>query len=245
VRSTSSASLDVPEGAKDSRTAENPAALPESRRRGQSDAASPSALSISHRLRCTDRHCQSTQGGLCCHDRGIKQRRTCGIQIANMVGATPIAVTRTSAKKQTLLEFGAAHVIASKEKDLEARLKEIAWPRGRTSGVRTRPVAHRSIFVSRVASALCTTPSPRHSHGRAVPSPPRGSSAYRTCLACSSFDCPVEAAASDALRLKPANSSISRAHNLSTAIAPRPGTTNKRALLRRPSDFAGFAPARQ
>ncbi|MER9429972.1 zinc-dependent alcohol dehydrogenase family protein [Mesorhizobium sp. M0408] len=52
------------------------------------------------------------------------------IQIANMVGATPIAVTRTSAKKRALLEFGAAHVIASAEEDLEARLKRIAGPGG-------------------------------------------------------------------------------------------------------------------
>ncbi|MER8522245.1 zinc-dependent alcohol dehydrogenase family protein [Mesorhizobium sp. M0644] len=52
------------------------------------------------------------------------------IQIANMVGATPIAVTRTSAKKRALLEFGAAHVIASAEEDLEARLKRIAGPDG-------------------------------------------------------------------------------------------------------------------
>jgi NADPH:quinone reductase-like Zn-dependent oxidoreductase len=52
------------------------------------------------------------------------------IQIANIVGATPIAVTRTSAKKQALLEFGAAHVIASAEEDLEARLKQIAGPDG-------------------------------------------------------------------------------------------------------------------
>ncbi|MER9795881.1 zinc-dependent alcohol dehydrogenase family protein [Mesorhizobium sp. M0142] len=50
------------------------------------------------------------------------------IQIANLVGATPIAVTRTSAKKRALLQFGAAHVIASAEEDLEARLKEIAGP---------------------------------------------------------------------------------------------------------------------
>ncbi|TIT26418.1 MAG: NADPH:quinone reductase, partial [Mesorhizobium sp.] len=50
------------------------------------------------------------------------------IQIANIVGAAPIAVTRTSAKKQALLEFGAAHVIASANEDLEARLKEIAGP---------------------------------------------------------------------------------------------------------------------
>ncbi|OCP15636.1 zinc-dependent alcohol dehydrogenase family protein [Ensifer sp. LC163] len=52
------------------------------------------------------------------------------IQIANMVGATAIAVTRTSAKKQALLDFGAAHVVASTEEDLEARLKEIAGPQG-------------------------------------------------------------------------------------------------------------------
>jgi NADPH:quinone reductase-like Zn-dependent oxidoreductase len=48
------------------------------------------------------------------------------IQIANMVGATAIAVTRTSAKKKALLEAGAAHVIASTEEDLEGRLTEIA-----------------------------------------------------------------------------------------------------------------------
>lgn len=52
------------------------------------------------------------------------------IQIANMVGATTIAVTRTSGKKQALLEFGASHVIASAEEDLEARLSEIAGPEG-------------------------------------------------------------------------------------------------------------------
>ncbi|NRP20837.1 Quinone oxidoreductase 1 [Ensifer adhaerens] len=47
------------------------------------------------------------------------------IQIANLVGATPIAVTRTSAKRQALLNAGAAHVIASAEEDLGGRLKEI------------------------------------------------------------------------------------------------------------------------
>ena len=52
------------------------------------------------------------------------------IQIANMVGATTIAVTRTSAKKQALLEAGAAHVVAFAEEDLAARLKEIAGPEG-------------------------------------------------------------------------------------------------------------------
>jgi len=52
------------------------------------------------------------------------------IQIANMVGAISIAVTLTSRKTQALLEAGAAHVIASAEEELEARLKEIAGPAG-------------------------------------------------------------------------------------------------------------------
>ncbi|MER8693930.1 zinc-dependent alcohol dehydrogenase family protein [Mesorhizobium opportunistum] len=52
------------------------------------------------------------------------------IQIANSVGATAIALTRTSAKKQALLEAGAAAVVVLAEADLEARLKEIAGPPG-------------------------------------------------------------------------------------------------------------------
>jgi NADPH:quinone reductase-like Zn-dependent oxidoreductase len=52
------------------------------------------------------------------------------IQIARMVGATPIAVTRTAEKKPALLEAGAAHVIASAEEDLKARLTEIAGKDG-------------------------------------------------------------------------------------------------------------------
>lgn len=52
------------------------------------------------------------------------------IQIANMVGATAVAVTRTRAKKQALIEAGASHVIASAEEDLETRLRDIAGPEG-------------------------------------------------------------------------------------------------------------------
>jgi NADPH:quinone reductase-like Zn-dependent oxidoreductase len=52
------------------------------------------------------------------------------IQIANMIGATPISVTRTSAKRQALLDAGARHVIASSEEDLAARLSDIAGPDG-------------------------------------------------------------------------------------------------------------------
>ncbi|CAN7669539.1 zinc-dependent alcohol dehydrogenase family protein [Mesorhizobium sp. LjRoot246] len=52
------------------------------------------------------------------------------IQIANKVGATAIAVTRTSAKKQALLGVGAAHVVASAEEDLSACLNQIAGAQG-------------------------------------------------------------------------------------------------------------------
>jgi NADPH:quinone reductase-like Zn-dependent oxidoreductase len=51
------------------------------------------------------------------------------IQIANMVGAVPIAVTRRSDKAAALLQAGAHHVIASEEEeeeDLAARLLEIS-----------------------------------------------------------------------------------------------------------------------
>ncbi|MBZ9764533.1 zinc-dependent alcohol dehydrogenase family protein [Mesorhizobium sp. CA8] len=51
------------------------------------------------------------------------------IQIANRIGAVPIAVTRTSAKKMALLDAGAAHVVALAEEDIEARLRKIA-PQG-------------------------------------------------------------------------------------------------------------------
>ena len=52
------------------------------------------------------------------------------IQIANVVGATPIAVTRTAAKKEALLAAGAAHVVTLAEGDLAARLAEITGPHG-------------------------------------------------------------------------------------------------------------------
>ena len=52
------------------------------------------------------------------------------IQIANHVGATPIAVTRTSAKRPALFNAGAAHVVATDEEDLATRLAEIAGPEG-------------------------------------------------------------------------------------------------------------------
>lgn len=56
------------------------------------------------------------------------------IQIANKVGATPIALTRGSSKRQALLDAGAAHVIATDEQDL---VKEIL---GLTGGKGARVV---------------------------------------------------------------------------------------------------------
>src|SRR5580700_3276478 len=47
------------------------------------------------------------------------------IQLANYAGATTIALTRTSAKKQQLLDAGAAHVIATEETDLVAEVMRI------------------------------------------------------------------------------------------------------------------------
>lgn len=52
------------------------------------------------------------------------------IQVANMVGATPIAITRSSAKADALRAVGAAEVIASDEEDVVARLGSIAGPDG-------------------------------------------------------------------------------------------------------------------
>jgi NADPH:quinone reductase-like Zn-dependent oxidoreductase len=52
------------------------------------------------------------------------------IQIVRLLGAVPIAVTRTAAKKAILLAQGAAHAIASSEEDLGLRLHEITGPAG-------------------------------------------------------------------------------------------------------------------
>ena len=51
-------------------------------------------------------------------------------QVARMVGATPIAITRTRAKKQALLDAGAAHVIVSDEEDIVERVMAITAGQG-------------------------------------------------------------------------------------------------------------------
>ncbi len=52
------------------------------------------------------------------------------IQIARLVGATPVALTRTRAKKQALLDAGAAHVIATEEEDLVAEVQKLTGGQG-------------------------------------------------------------------------------------------------------------------
>ncbi len=52
------------------------------------------------------------------------------IQIANKVGAIPIALTRGSSKRQALLDAGAAHVIATDEQDLVKEILGITGGKG-------------------------------------------------------------------------------------------------------------------
>jgi NADPH:quinone reductase-like Zn-dependent oxidoreductase len=52
------------------------------------------------------------------------------IKIAKLVGATVIAVTRTSRKKAALLAAGAHHVVASGEENLGERLRQITGTHG-------------------------------------------------------------------------------------------------------------------
>jgi NADPH:quinone reductase-like Zn-dependent oxidoreductase len=52
------------------------------------------------------------------------------IQIANRVGATPIALTRGSSKRQVLLDAGAAHVIATDEQDLAKEILGVTGGKG-------------------------------------------------------------------------------------------------------------------
>ena len=47
------------------------------------------------------------------------------IQLANMVGAKPIALTRNAGKKERLLALGAAHVVVTEEEDLVSAVMKI------------------------------------------------------------------------------------------------------------------------
>src|SRR4029077_1795577 len=77
------------------------------------------------------------------------------IQMVNAEGAISIATTRTSKKKATLIEVGATHVIATKEEDLIARVKEITGDRG--ARVIFDPIAGKGIGLLAQAAAVAGT----------------------------------------------------------------------------------------
>jgi NADPH:quinone reductase-like Zn-dependent oxidoreductase len=52
------------------------------------------------------------------------------IELANMVGAIPVALTRYGAKREALLKAGAKHVIATEEQDLMAEANRITDGKG-------------------------------------------------------------------------------------------------------------------
>jgi len=64
------------------------------------------------------------------------------IQVANMLGAVPIALTRTREKKQRLLDAGAAHVVVTDEEDLTAEILRLTGLT-RVREARLRPGARR------------------------------------------------------------------------------------------------------
>jgi NADPH:quinone reductase-like Zn-dependent oxidoreductase len=72
------------------------------------------------------------------------------IQIANMVGARSIALTRRSKKRAELEKLGAAHVIATEEQDLVAEVKKLTGDKG--ARVAFDPVGGPT--VAKLAAAL-------------------------------------------------------------------------------------------
>ena len=52
------------------------------------------------------------------------------VQLANLVGATPVALTRTGEKRERLRDIGAAHVVATAEQDLVAEVKKVTGGKG-------------------------------------------------------------------------------------------------------------------
>jgi NADPH:quinone reductase-like Zn-dependent oxidoreductase len=90
------------------------------------------------------------------------------IQIANKVGARPIALTRGSSKRQALLDAGAAQVISSDEQDLVKEILDLTGGKGArvifdpvggpTFAKLTQATAQRGILF--LYGALSTEPTP-------------------------------------------------------------------------------------
>jgi NADPH:quinone reductase-like Zn-dependent oxidoreductase len=74
------------------------------------------------------------------------------IEMANTEGAISIATTRTSKKKATLAEVGAAQVIATEDEDFLARIKEIT--NGKGARVIFDPIAGKGVELLAQAAAL-------------------------------------------------------------------------------------------
>jgi NADPH:quinone reductase-like Zn-dependent oxidoreductase len=90
------------------------------------------------------------------------------IQIARMIGATPVALTRRSSKRKALLDAGAAEVIATEEQDLVTETKRLTGGKGArivfdpvggpTIAQLTTAMARRGILF--LYGALSTEPTP-------------------------------------------------------------------------------------
>ncbi len=72
------------------------------------------------------------------------------IQIARLIGAVPVALTRRGSKRKPLLDLGAAHVIATEEEDLVAEVQKIT--RGQGARVVFDPVGGPT--VAKLAAAM-------------------------------------------------------------------------------------------
>lgn len=73
------------------------------------------------------------------------------IQLANWTGAVPVAATRTSAKREALLQHGAAHVIATEEQNYVEEVMRIT--KGRGARIVFDPVGGPEI--ERLAESMC------------------------------------------------------------------------------------------
>jgi len=88
------------------------------------------------------------------------------IQLTKVEGATAIAATRTSKKREELLALGADHVIATSEEDLPKRVEEITGGKG--ARVIFDPVAGPYIETLAAAAAFGGT---IYEYGRLSPDP--------------------------------------------------------------------------
>jgi NADPH:quinone reductase-like Zn-dependent oxidoreductase len=97
-------------------------------------------------------HSQITKGDFVIITAASSSVGIAAIEMANAEGAVSIATTRTSKKKAALLDVGAAHVIATGEEDLLARVKQITNSQG--ARVIFDPIAGKGIELLAQAASL-------------------------------------------------------------------------------------------